>query len=137
MSYPANEIRWVIPNTIAGGYYIQIKGYGLPWTSFVTERGYNVIIRWDGSKVTNYGEWESEPNNGGGSYDVFSALGRILRTHSGSQSDIDEYKVTLINRHDIESHPAAKREISLPMQWVDVGGMLGSRLYGITGQILL
>lgn len=125
MPYPANEVRWVIPNATSGDYYIQIKGYCLPWTSSVTERGYDVMIRWDNSEITSNGEWESEPNNGNGSSNIFPASGRTLRAHIGSQSDIDEYKITLSGTHDIEIRLAAKRENGTPMQWLDAGSMLG------------
>lgn len=125
MPYPANEVRWVIPNATSGDYYIQIKGYCLPWSSSVTERGYDVMIRWDNSEITSNGEWESEPNNGNGSSNIFPASGRTLRAHIGSQSDIDEYKITVSSTHDIEIRLAAKRENGTPMQWLDAGSMLG------------
>lgn len=125
MPYPANEVRWVIPNAAAGDYYIQIKGYCLPWTESVTKRGYDVMIRWDNSDITSNGMWESEPNNGNGSYNVFPGSGHTLRAHIENQSDIDEYKITLASAHDIEIRLTAKREEGTPMQWVDAGSMLG------------
>lgn len=125
MPYPANEIRWVVPNATAGDYYIQIKGYCLPWTSSSTERGYDVMIRWDDSEITENSGWESEPNNGNGSSNVFPSSGGTLRAHIDSQSDIDEYKVTLTSTHDIEIRLAARKEVGTPMQWVDAGSMLG------------
>ena len=123
MPYPANEVRWVIPNATAGDYYIQIKGYCLPWSSSVKERGYDVMIRWDNSDITSNGQWESEPNNGNGNFNVFPSSGSTLRAHAESQSDIDEYKVTLTSTHDIEIRLAAKREDGT--QWLDAGSMLG------------
>lgn len=121
--YPANEIRWVIPNAAAGDYYIQIKGYCLPWSSFVKERGYDVMIRWDNSDITSNGQWENEPNNGNGHFNVFPSSGSTLRAHAASQSDIDEYKITLASAHDIEIRLAAKRENGT--EWLDAGSMLG------------
>ena len=125
MPYPANEIRWVIPDATAGDYYIQIRGYCLPWTEPVSERGYDVMIRWDNSEITENGGWEYEPNDGNGNSNVFPGSGYILKAHIGSKSDIDEYKITLISGHDIEICLAAKRETGSPMQWVDAGSMLG------------
>lgn len=123
--YPANEVRWVIPDAAPGDYYVQIKGYGLPWTSSVTERGYDVMIRWDGSSIVESGQWEYEPNNGNGNSNVFSGSGKVLRAHIESKSDIDEYKVTVPVKHDLEITLAAKKETGSPMQWVDAGSMLG------------
>lgn len=123
--YPANEVRWVIPDAAPGDYYIQIKGYGLPWTSSVVERGYDVMIRWDNSSIVESGQWEYEPNNGNGSFNVFPGSGKVLRAHADSKSDIDEYKVTVSTKHDLEITLAAKKETGSPMQWVDAGSMLG------------
>jgi len=95
MPYPANEIHWVIPNAEAGDYYIQIKGYCLPWTSSYTERGYDVMIRWDDSEISEDEQWESEPNDGNGSFNVFPSSGNTLQAHIESESDVDEYKVSL------------------------------------------
>ena len=125
MPYPANEIKWVVPNASAGDYYIQIKGYCLPWSSPSTERGYDVMIRWDNSITTNDINWEYEPNDGGGYYNTFPASGKTVRGHIGSQSDIDEYKITLTTAHDIEIRLTAKKEYGSPMQWIDAGSMLG------------
>lgn len=125
MPYPANEVRWVIPNATAGDYYIQIKGYGLPWTESLAKRGYDVMIRWDNSEITANGKWENEPNNGNGNFNVFPSSGSTLRAHIENQSDIDEYKVTLTSSHDIEIRLTAKQETGSPMQWVDAGSMLG------------
>lgn len=123
--YPANEIRWVIPDATPGDYHIQIKGYGLPWTSSHTERGYDVMIRWDGSSISESGQWEYEPNDGNGNYNVFPGSGKILRAHIGSKNDIDEYKVTVSATHELEIRLSAKRETGSPVQWVDAGSMLG------------
>lgn len=123
--YPANEIRWVIPNAAPGDYYIQIKGYGLPWSAATTERGYDLMIRWDNSTVTQSGQWESEPNDGNGQTNSFPGSGKVLRGHIGSKTDIDEYKITVSSTRDIEITLAAKREQGTPMQWVDAGSMLG------------
>lgn len=123
--YPADEIRWVIPDATPGDYYIQIKGYGLPWNSSVTERGYDVMIRWDNSRVTESNQWENEPNNGNGSYNIFPGSGKILRAHIGHSSDIDEYKITVPSAHDIEIRLTAKKEKGNPMQWINSGSMSG------------
>lgn len=123
--YPADEIRWVIPDATPGDYYIQIKGYGLPWNSPVTERGYDVMIRWDNSPATDSNQWENEPNNGNGSYNIFPGSGKILRAHIGHSSDIDEYKIAVPSAHDIEIRLTAKKETGNPMQWVNAGSMLG------------
>lgn len=125
MPYPANEIKWVVPNASAGDYYIQIKGYCLPWSSPSTERGYDVMIRWDNSITTNDTIWEYEPNDGGGYYNTFPASGKTVRGHISSQYDIDEYKITLTTAHDIEIRLTAKKEYGSPMQWIDAGSMLG------------
>lgn len=125
MPYPANEIKWVVPNASAGDYYIQIKGYCLPWSSPSTERGYDVMIRWDNSITTNDINWEYEPNDGGGYYNTFPASGKTVRGHIDSQYDIDEYKITLTTAHDIEIRLTAKKEYGTPMQWIDAGSMLG------------
>lgn len=125
MPYPANEIKWVIPNAPAGDYYIQIKGYCLPWSSAKTERGYDVMIKWDDSAISETYTWENEPNDGNGSSNVFIGSGKVMRGHIESKSDIDEYKITLSYSHDIEIRLAAKRESGNPMQWVDAGSMVG------------
>lgn len=123
--YPANEIRWVIPSATPGDYYIQIKGYGLPWTASSTERGYDIMIRWDASNIVQSGQWEYEPNNGNGNFNIFPGSGKIVRAHIEDKNDIDEYKISLSSTHDIEITLAAKKEIGVPMQWVDAGSMLG------------
>lgn len=125
MPYPANEIKWVIPNAPAGDYYIQIKGYCLPWSSAKTERGYDVMIKWDDSAISDTYAWENEPNDGNGSSNVFIGSGKVMRGHIESKSDIDEYKISLSNSHDIEIRLAAKRESGNPMQWGDAGSMVG------------
>lgn len=121
--YPSNEIRWVIPNASPGDYYIQIKGYCLPWDADQGERGYDVMIRWDNSSITESGQWEYEPNNGGGSYNDFPGSGKILRAHMGDRWDIDEYKISVSSTHDIEIRLTAKRQNG--DQWGDAGTMFG------------
>lgn len=125
MPYPANEIRWVIPNATSGSYHIQIKGYCLPWTSSYTERGYDLIVRWNDNELSSTYSWESEPNNGNGSFNVFPVSGQIIRGHMDDSSDIDEFQITLDTTHDIEIRLFAKKEAGSPMQWVDAGPMLG------------
>lgn len=125
MPYPANEVKWIIPNAPAGDYYIQIKGYCLPWTSEKTERGYDVMIRWDDSEISEDFSWENEPNNGNGSSNEFFGSGKVMRGHIESKSDVDEFKVSLAAAHDIEIRLAARKETGSPMQWVDAGSMVG------------
>ena len=113
--YPTNEITWVIPNAAAGDYYIQIHGYHLSST-VKEERGYDLQIDFSGSGFSgNYG-WESEPNNGGGNFDVFSTSGNTMRGHI-EVNDVDEYKVTLSSSSDIIIKLTARREISSPWEW--------------------
>jgi len=125
MPYPANDVKWVIPNASPGDYYIQIKGYCLPWSSSATERGYDLMIRWDNSEISEIYTWENEPNNGNGTSNTFPGSGKIMRGHIENKSDIDEFKVSLTGRHDIEIRLSARRESGSPMQWVDAGSMLG------------
>ncbi len=109
-AYPTNEIVWTIPNAAAGDYYIQLKGYLLDWGASHTERGYDVFIDWTGAGENGTPSWESEPNNGGGQYNVFPGSGQTVRGHNNYQSDIDEYKVSLSSAHDIEIRLIARRE---------------------------
>lgn len=131
MPYPANEVRWVIPNAQPGDYYIQVKGYGLPWTESATERGYDISLRWDNSNFTTDYAWEYEPNDGNGNSNQFVASGANMRGHIDNKFDIDEYKITLSATHDIEIRLSARRETGSPMQWVDAGTMLGYYPYAI------
>ena len=108
-SYPTNEIRWVIPNASAGDYYIQIAGYLLDYAAVKGERGYDLNISWGGSG-TGSTNWESEPNNGGGNFDVFPGNGETLRGHVEYSGDIDEYKVSLSSASDIVIRLTARRE---------------------------
>ncbi len=131
MPYPTNEIKWVIADAPAGDYYIQVKGYCLPWSSDKTERGYDIMIKWDDSSISETYGWENEPNNGNGSFNAFIGSGKIMRGHIESRSDIDEYKVSLPASHDIEIRIYARRESGSPMQWVDAGSMAGYYPYAI------
>jgi alpha-amylase len=93
--YPTNEIRWVIPASAGtGDYYIKIKGYALNWGASQNERGYDVEIDYTGGGFNGITSWESEPNDGNGSFNVFPGSGRTVRGYISSSSDIDEYKVT-------------------------------------------
>ncbi len=125
MPYPASEVRWVIPNAEPGDYYIQIKGYGLPWSASSTERGYDLSLRWNDNGFSSNYSWEYEPNDGNGNSNVFATSGANMRGHIENQFDIDEYKITLTSSHDIEMRVSARRETGSPMQWVDAGSMLG------------
>lgn len=125
MPYPANQIKWVIPSAEAGDYYIQIKGYCLPWSSSSNERGYDVNIKWDDSENSNSYSWEYEPNNGNGNSNTFLGSGKTMRGHIDNKNDIDEYKISLYSPHDIIIRLSAKKESGTPMQWVDAGNMLG------------
>ena len=107
--YQASDIKWVIPNAAAGDYYIQIKGYCLDWTNNAM-RGYDVYIDWTGSGYNGNPTWESEPNNGNGSYNVFPASGRTMRAHIDNSTDVDEYKITLTSAHDIVIRLTARQE---------------------------
>lgn len=98
--YPSNEIKWVIPNAGAGDYYIKIKGFEMDWGNY-DSRGYEVTIDWTGAGDNSTYTWESEPNGGGGSFDVFPGSGQIMRGFIDSSSDIDEYEVTVSSAHDI------------------------------------
>lgn len=117
-AYPTNEITWVIPNAAAGDYFIQIKGYLLRWSDLKGERGYDVYIDWTGAGTNGTPTWEAEPNNGGGQYNVFPGSGQTMQAHIDSQSDIDEYKVSLTTSHDIVVKLVAKRENQDPFEWV-------------------
>jgi alpha-amylase len=108
--YPTNEITWTIPNAGTGDYYIQIKGYMLNWAGVVGERGYDVNIDWTGVGSNGVPTWESEPNNGGGAFNVFPGSGKTVQAHAGSQSDIDEYKITVSSSNDIVVKLTARRE---------------------------
>lgn len=117
--FPTNEIRWLIPNAAAGDYYFQISGYFLNYAAAVGERGYDVKIKFtNNAPPSQPGQlWESEPNNGGGQFNV--ALDQ--RTYSGhmqNNTDIDEYKVTLTSSATIEITLTAKKEgVNSSNQW--------------------
>lgn len=115
--YPTNEIVWKIPNAAAGDYYIQIKGYELDWGASYTQRGYDVYIDWTGAGPNGSPTWESEPNNGGGNFNVFPASGRTVRGHANYSGDLDEYKVTLSSQHDIVIKLIARKEQASPWEW--------------------
>ena len=117
-TYPTNEITWVIPSAGAGDYYIQIKGYMLPWSAAKGERGYDVYIDWTGAGPNGAPTWENEPNNGSGQFNVFPGSGSTVQAHIENQTDIDEYKITLTNPGDIVIKLTAKREETSPFQWV-------------------
>src|SRR3990170_2944039 len=116
-AYPTNEIKWVISNAQPGDYYIQIKGYNLNWGAGTGERGYDVNINWTGAAWIENAVWESEPNNGGGQFNIFPGSGHTLRGHTGSSSDIDEYKVTVTTAHDLVIKLIAKKEQQNPFAW--------------------
>lgn len=116
-AYPANEIQWVIPKAAAGDYYIQIKGYLLPWNQPKGERGYDIYIDWTGAGPNGTPAWEAEPNNGSGHFNIFPGSGRTMQAHIESQSDIDEYKITLTTSRDIVVKLVARREKQNPFEW--------------------
>lgn len=118
VAYPTNQIKWVIPAAAAGDYYIQIKGYNLNWSGANGERGYNVNINWTGASYVDNGYWESEPNNGSGSYNSYPGSGQTVRGHADYSGDIDEYKITLSSAHDIVITLTAMKEQSSPWAWV-------------------
>ncbi len=109
--YPTNEIKWVIPNAAAGDYYIKIKGYVLNWGGSENERAYDVQIDWTSGGFNSTYSWESEPNGGGGQFDVFPGTGQTVRGFIASSSDIDEYKVTLSTSNDIVIALTARRNV--------------------------
>ncbi|MEO9473926.1 MAG: alpha-amylase family glycosyl hydrolase [Cyclobacteriaceae bacterium] len=113
--YPTNEIVWVIKNAAPGDYYIQVAGYHLASTAKV-ERGYDLEIDYSGSGFSGTYSWESEPNNGGGNFDVFPASGETVRGHI-EVGDVDEYKVTVSSTTDVLIKLTAKREIASPWEW--------------------
>ncbi len=115
--YPTNEITWKIPNAAAGDYYIQIAGYYLDWSLSYTQRGYDVYIDWTGATPNTSVNWESEPNNGSGQFNIFPGSGYTVRGHMDYQGDIDEYKVTLTAAHDIVIKLVARKETSNPWTW--------------------
>lgn len=117
--YPTNEIKWIIPNAGTGDYYIKIKGYYLDYGASYTERAYDVEIDWTGSGFNGIWSWESEPNNGGGNFNVFPGSGRTVRGFSGYYGDIDEYKVTVTSSNDIVIKLTAKRQDGSNWYWAD------------------
>ena len=109
--YPTNEIRWLIPNAAAGDYYIQISGYFLNYAGLLGERGYDVKFKFTNNAppVQNSLQWEFEPNNGGGQFNV--AQDQITYSgHMQNNTDIDEYKITLPAARTIEITLTARRE---------------------------
>ena len=93
--YPSNEIKWVIPGSAGtGDYYIKIKGYALNWGANEDQRGYDLQIDYSGGGFNTTFSWEFEPNNGGGSFNVFPGSGQTVRGRIASSSDIDEYRIS-------------------------------------------
>jgi alpha-amylase len=117
-AYPTNEIKWMIPNAQPGDYYIQIKGFNLNWLAGVEERAYDVNINWTGAATVEAGDWEFEPNNGGGQFNVFPASGRTVRAHSDYTGDIDEYKITVTTAADLVIRLTSRKETQSPYQWL-------------------
>lgn len=113
--YPTNEILWRIKDAAPGDYYIKVKGYHLPEDDQPkTERGYDINIDWKGAGLDDNAQyrWEHEPNNGGGCFNTFPESGQIIRAHIETRDDIDEYKITLDEQHDILIKLIPKREAS-------------------------
>jgi len=117
-AYQTSDIKWVIPNAAPGDYYIQIKGYNLPWTSDVTERGYNLNVNWTNATESDPGNWEYEPNDGNGEFNVYPGSGITIRGHAGDVNDIDEYLVSISSTADIVIKLTAMKEVSNPWDWV-------------------
>ncbi len=113
-AYPTNEITWVVKNAAPGDYYIQIHGYHLSSTD-KKERGYDVRIDYTGSGFNSTTSWESEPNNGGGNYDVFPGSGQTVQGHI-EVGDVDEYRVTVSSTTDITIKLIARKELT-PFEW--------------------
>ncbi len=118
LPYQTTDIKWVIPNAAAGDYYIQIKGYNLDWGSAIGERGYNVNVNWMGSTETDPGQWEVEPNNGGGQNNPLTT-GVTKRAHADYNGDIDEYKITLTSTNTIVIKLTAMRQNGVNWAWAD------------------
>ena len=117
--FPTNEVVWKIPDAEPGDYYIQIAGYNLDYNADVEERAYELYINWDGSEPDDSQiHWESEPNNGNGEYNVYPGSGEYLWAHINYEGDIDEFKITVEEQHDIEIRLEAKVEVDGPdMEW--------------------
>ncbi|MDP4264276.1 MAG: T9SS type A sorting domain-containing protein [Bacteroidota bacterium] len=109
--FPTNEIRWIIPNASAGDYYIQISGFFLNYGGAVGERGYDVKFKFtDNAPPSQPSQlWEYEPNNGNGQNNVADDQ-KTYSAHMESNTDIDEYKITLSSAHTIEITLTARRE---------------------------
>lgn len=116
--FPTNEVVWVIPNAQPGDYYIQISGYHLDYNAGYEERAYNLNINWDGSSTDNSNiYWESEPNNGNSEYNEFPGSGKNIWAHINYEGDIDEFKVTVNQTHDIEIRLESRREVNGELVW--------------------
>ncbi len=113
--YPTNEITWVIKNAAPGDYYIQVHGYHL-YSTTKTERGYDLQIDYTGSGFNSTFSWESEPNDGSGSYNVFPASGNTVRGHI-EVGDLDEYRITVSSTRDVFIRLTARRENASPWEW--------------------
>src|SRR5438067_5056175 len=110
LAYPTGEVVWRIPNAPAGDYYIQIKGYNLD-CSDETQRAYEVYATWTNPDPAfpyepNFPQtapynFEVEPNNGAGQNNNFPGSGSRIWGFIDSCGDIDEYKITLAEPHDI------------------------------------
>jgi alpha-amylase len=109
--FPTNEIRWIIPNAAAGDYYIQISGFFLNYAGAVGERGYDVKFKFTNNAPPSQPSqlWEFEPNNGSGQNNVADDQ-KTYSAHMQSNTDIDEYKITLPSAHTIEITLTAMRE---------------------------
>ena|GEM_PF-545278 len=110
LAYPTGEVVWRIPNAPAGDYYIQIKGYNLNCAD-ATQRAYELYATWTNPdpafpyepnfpQVAPY-NYESEPNNGTGQNNNFPGSGYRIWGFVSPCGDIDEYKITLDQPHDI------------------------------------
>jgi alpha-amylase len=75
------------------------------------------MINWTSAAETESNQWESEPNNGGGAFNIFPGSGKILRAHANVQGDIDEYKFTVTTAHDVIIKLTAKKEAASPWSW--------------------
>jgi alpha-amylase len=93
--YPSNEIKWVIPASAGtGDYFIKIKGYALNWAADPNQHGYDLQIDYSGAGFNGTASWESEPNNGNGTFNVFPATGRTVQGLINTSTDVDEYRIT-------------------------------------------
>ncbi len=111
-AYPTGEIVWRIPNAQPGDYYVQVKGYNLNCDAGAyNDRAYELYATWTNpNPAFPYDPYfpppypfETEPNGGfgNGGADDFPGSGQRIWAHVNQCGDIDEYKITVTEAHDI------------------------------------